>query len=305
MVGRVAVLYGGESCEREVSLASGEAIWRALCAKGVEAELVDSKNKEEVLTLKTRGFTRAFIALHGRGGEDGVMQGLLDWQGLPYTGSGVLACALAMDKVLTKQIWQAQGLPVKPDCLVEKHDTYQEIVNRLGAWQFVIKPALEGSSVGVSCVQDALDFDKAWTLAGGEREKIMAEPWIVGRELSVAIVGECVLPAVEIVMPEAVAFYDFSAKYVSDKTGYLCPAPLTQAQHEMLADLAWQAFTAVGAKGWGRVDVMLDEEGQFWLLEVNLVPGMTSHSLVPMAAAAKGMAFEELVMEILRQTLEG
>lgn len=300
--GKVAVLYGGDSAEREVSLQSGQAVYQALKNSDVDAHLVDTRERERVLRLREEGFARAFVMLHGRGGEDGQMQAILDWQGIPYTGSGVLACALAMDKVLTKKLWQACGFPVKPDVVLEAGSDYESVCRALGATVLAVKPALEGSSVGVSRVDSAESFVQAIEKAGGAAEKIMAEPWVVGRELTYGIVGEHVLPGIEIAASAEHAFYDFDAKYIAEDTRYLCPAPIDEALDERLRALCREAFAVLGGRGWGRLDVMLDEAGNPWLLEVNMAPGMTSHSLVPMAAANLGWSFDTLVLSILQQT---
>ena len=301
-LGKVAVLYGGDSAERDVSLQSGQAVYDALRRSGVDAHLVDTRERARVLHLKEEGFARAFVMLHGRGGEDGQMQAILDWQGIPYTGSGVLACALAMDKVLTKKLWQACGLPVKKDIVIQPGHDYDALCRELGAERLAIKPALEGSSVGVSAVASAAELQEALRKAGGEKEKIMAEPWISGRELTYAIVGEQVLPGIEIMASAEHAFYDYDAKYLAEDTRYLCPAPIDEALDERLRKLCHSAFAALGGRGWGQLDVMLDEAGNPWLLEVNMAPGMTSHSLVPMAAQTFGWSFDTLVLSILQQT---
>lgn len=301
--GKVAVLYGGDSAEREVSLQSGAAIHQALKNSGVDAHLVDTRERERVLRLREEGFARAFVMLHGRGGEDGQMQAILDWQGIPYTGSGVLACALAMDKVLTKKLWQACGLPVKKDIVLQAGHDYAALCRELDAKRLAIKPALEGSSVGVSAVDSEAALQAAIVKAGGQAEKIMAEPWIEGRELTYAIVGGEVLPGIEIVAGDDHAFYDYDAKYIANDTRYLCPAPLEDALEKQLREMCRQAFVVLGGRGWGRVDVMLDRDNRPWLLEVNMAPGMTSHSLVPMAAAKSGWSFDKLALLILEQTL--
>lgn len=300
--GKVAVLYGGDSAERDVSLQSGQAVYESLCRSGVDAHLVDTQNHKRVLQLRDEGFARAFVMLHGRGGEDGQMQAILDWQHIPYTGSGVLACALAMDKVLTKKLWAACGLPVKTDVVLDAASDYDSVCRTLGSTLIAVKPALEGSSVGVSRVADAGQFAEAVVKAGGSAEKIMAEPWICGRELTYAIVGGQVLPGIEITAGAEHAFYDFEAKYIAEDTRYLCPAPLDAVLDKHLRELCAHAFAALGGRGWGRLDVMLDEADNPWLLEVNMAPGMTSHSLVPMAAKTFGWSFDRLVLSILQQT---
>ena len=300
--GKVAVLYGGTSSEREVSLASGAAVHEALVTSGVDAHLLDTRDHQALFNLKAQGFARAFIVLHGRGGEDGQVQAILDWQGIPYTGSGVLACALAMDKVLTKRVWQASGLPVQPDVVIDVATTYDELVLTLGARQFAIKPALEGSSVGVSRVTSQAELAAAYQKAGGIREKVMAEPWVAGRELTYPVVGGRVLSGIEVTASAAHLFYDYDAKYLAEDTRYLCPPPIDAALDGKIRELTRRAFDVIGAKGWARVDFILDGDKRPWLLEINMVPGMTSHSLVPLAARTDGMDFAALVLEILAQT---
>ena len=300
--GKVAVLYGGTSSEREVSLASGAAVHEALVTSGVDAHLLDTRDHQALFNLKAQGFARAFIVLHGRGGEDGQVQAILDWQGIPYTGSGVLACALAMDKVLTKRVWQASGLPVQPDVVIDVATTYDELVLTLGARQFAVKPALEGSSVGVSRVTNQAELVAAYQKAGGIREKVMAEPWVAGRELTYPVVGGRVLPGIEVTASAAHLFYDYDAKYLAEDTRYLCPPPIDAALDGKIRELTRRAFDVIGAKGWARVDFILDGDNRPWLLEINMVPGMTSHSLVPLAARTDGMDFAALVLEILAQT---
>lgn len=300
--GKVAVLYGGTSSEREVSLASGAAVHEALVTSGVDAHLLDTRDHQALFNLKAQGFARAFIVLHGRGGEDGQVQAILDWQGIPYTGSGVLACALAMDKVLTKRVWQASGLPVQPDVVIDVATTYDELVLTLGARQFAIKPALEGSSVGVSRVTNQAELVAAYQKAGGIREKVMAEPWVTGRELTYPVVGGRVLSGIEVTASAAHLFYDYDAKYLAEDTRYLCPPPVDAALDGKIRELTRRAFDVIGAKGWARVDFILDGDKRPWLLEINMVPGMTSHSLVPLAARTDGMDFAALVLEILAQT---
>ncbi|MDO4776629.1 MAG: D-alanine--D-alanine ligase [Cardiobacteriaceae bacterium] len=301
--GKVTVLYGGDSAEREVSLLSGQAVFAALAQSGVDAHLVDTRERERVLALKSEGYDRAFVMLHGRGGEDGQMQAILDWQGIPYTGSGVLACALAMDKVLTKKLWQACGLPVKKDVVIEPGMDYARLARELDAARLAIKPALEGSSVGVSAVENEAEFQQAIVKAGGYGEKIMAEPWVLGRELTYAIVGDLSLPGIEIAASDAHLFYDYDAKYLAEDTRYLCPPPIAETLEDDLRKLAREAFAVLGGRGWGRVDMMLDTDNRPWLLEVNMAPGMTSHSLVPMAAKTAGWSFDKLVLFILQETL--
>ena len=298
--GKVAVLYGGRSAERDVSLNSGRAVHEGLCAYDIDAHLVDTATVDVLHELKV--YDRAFIVLHGRGGEDGQMQALLDYLDIPYTGSGMAACVLGMDKLLTKSIWRDAGLPVLPDLRLSAQDSYESIVAQLGSGQFVVKPALEGSSVGVSKVVDANALTKAYQVAGGDKEKIMAEPWVEGRELTYAVLGERVLPGIEITASKQHVFYDYEAKYLADDTRYVCPAPIDSELDDFLRSTALKAFKALGAYGWGRVDYLLDDEGKASLLEINTVPGMTSHSLVPLAARTAGIDFETLVVTILQTT---
>lgn len=298
--GRVAVLYGGWSAEREVSLKSGRAVLEALQARGVDAHGIDA-GRDVVEQLKAGGFDRAFIVMHGRGGEDGVIQGALDLIGLPYTGSGVLASALGMDKLRTKQIWLGAGLPT-PAFRVLESGADAEAAGQALALPLMVKPALEGSSIGMSKVRSATDLPAAFAKASGFGP-VLAEQFIEGGEYTVAILGDRALPPIR--LETSHDFYDFDAKYIANDTRYHCPCGLPPEAEDELQRLALAAFRAVGASGWGRVDVMRDGEGRFWLLEINTVPGMTDHSLVPMAARVAGMEFGELVWRILATTLEG
>lgn len=293
--GKVAVLFGGTSAEREISLLSGNAVLEALRARGVDAHAVDPAT-DELTTLKQQGFERAFIALHGRGGEDGTVQGLLDCIGLPYTGSGVMASALGLDKWRCKMIWRACGLPT-PDCeeLTAASD-WAAIEARLGLPIFV-KPVHEGSSVGAVKVTEAGQLRAAWQEAAKYDARVLAEVFVDGQELTVPFLGERILPSVRIVAPGG--NYDFEHKYFSDETQYFCPSGLREDEEAELARIVRRAVDVLGASGWGRVDVLRDREGRFWLLEINTVPGMTTHSLVPMSAKVTGMAFDELCMQIL------
>ncbi len=294
--GRVAVLMGGPSAEREVSLKSGAAVLAALRAAGVDAHPVDVQDPGVVRTLLDGGFDRVFNILHGRLGEDGVVQGALDLMGLPYTGSGVLASALAMDKARSKQIWAAEGLPTPAfQWLGADHDP-EAVVARLGL-PLMIKPAREGSSIGMSKVERVEDLRGAWEKAARYDHRVIAETWVQGAEYTVAILGQEVLPAIRLETPRQ--FYDFEAKYRADSTRYHCPAGLSPTDEAALRALARRAFDTLGARGWGRVDLMVDEAGGPWLIELNTVPGMTDHSLVPMAARAAGMDFQDLVLAIL------
>ncbi len=299
--GKVAVLMGGWSAEREVSLRSGAAVLAALKAAGVDAHGIDA-GRDVLEKLSAGRFDRVFNILHGRGGEDGVMQGALEVLGLPYTGSGVLASALSMDKLRSKQIWQSMGLPTPPSAVLRREEDLAPALRELGL-PLVIKPAHEGSSVGMSKVTRAEDLHAAWALAARYDDCVFAERWITGKEYTVALLGEQALPAIRVETPNA--FYDYHAKYQADTTRYHCPCGLEAAALQRLETLVKQAFHALGARGWGRVDVMCDEQGQFWLIELNSIPGMTDHSLVPKAAKAAGIEFQELVLRILAQTLEG
>jgi len=293
--GRVAVLYGGQSAERSVSLNSGRAVCQALRDGGVDAHGVDVGD-DIVQQLQQGGFDRAFIILHGRGGEDGVMQALLQCLGLPYTGSGVMGSALAMDKLMTKCLWQGAGLPTPPHVLLDGSASAEQQAGQLGL-PLIVKPAGEGSSIGMSKVERLDTLHVAWVRAAEQDTRVFAERWIQGSEYTVAIIGDQALPLIRIETPNS--FYDFEAKYEADTTRYVCPCGLTPAQEQALQQLAMQAFTLLGCSGWGRVDLFVDDQGQAWLIEVNTVPGMTDHSLVPMAAQAAGMDFATLVWRIL------
>jgi len=293
--GKVAVLLGGKSAEREVSLKSGGMVLAALRKKGVDAHPFEPKERDVQDLVKER-FARVFIALHGRFGEDGTLQGVLEWLGIPYTGSGVLASALAMDKVRTKRLWAAEGLPTAPYALLEKDTDLKAVGKRLGTPMFV-KPASEGSSVGMTKVKKIGDLEEAYALAVNYDPVVIAEKFIDGPELTVAIVGERVLPIIRIETPRE--FYDYEAKYVANDTRYLIPCGLPQKKEKEIQALCLKAFRALGCRGWGRVDLMLDKRGKPFLLEVNTSPGMTDHSLVPMAARAVGISYEDLCVKVL------
>ncbi len=296
--GRVAVLMGGESAEREVSLRSGNAVLAALKARGIAAYGVDWRAARLPELLLDRP-DRVFIALHGRGGEDGILQGTLQLAGIPYTGSGVLGCALSMDKIRAKEIWRATGLPTPEFLIVDESLDTAAVVARLGL-PLMVKPAREGSSIGISLVTRAADLPAAVALARECDPQVLIETYVRGGEYTVALVGGEVLPAIKLETPRA--FYDYEAKYHADTTRYLCPAGLSAKDEATLGALAHKAFAALDAAGWGRVDFMRDEAGQPWLIELNAVPGMTDHSLVPMAAAQAGWSFEELVSRILESS---
>jgi D-alanine-D-alanine ligase len=298
--GKVAVLMGGRSAEREISLRSGTAVLAGLQRRGVDAHGIDA-GAEVLARLAEGGFDRVFNALHGRGGEDGVMQGALDTMGLPYTGSGVLASALSMDKLRSKQIWAAMGLSTPEMVVINSPADLEQAVNQLGL-PLVVKPAHEGSSVGMTKIKEVGQCATAWALASKYDACVFAERWITGNEYTVAILGDQVLPPIRVVTPNE--FYDFEAKYQANTTQYLIPCGLSEEKIVELQQLALSAFRALDAKGWGRVDVMQDQDGKFWLIELNSVPGMTETSLVPKAAKASGIDFDELVVRILAQTLE-
>ncbi|WP_379058877.1 D-alanine--D-alanine ligase [Pectobacterium brasiliense] len=302
MTEKVAVLLGGTSAEREVSLLSGQAVLAGLKEAGINAHAVDTRDVS-VTTLNEEGFTKVFIALHGRGGEDGTLQGVLEFLGLPYTGSGVMASALTMDKLRTKQVWQAVGLPVSPYVALDRRQYSETAANALLAkfthlgLPLIVKPSREGSSVGMSKVNTLSELPAALEEAFRHDDDILIEKWLSGPEYTVAILGDDVLPSIRI--QPAGTFYDYEAKYLSDDTQYFCPSGLPDDKEQVLAGLAMAAYRAVGCSGWGRVDFMLDSDGAFYLLEVNTSPGMTSHSLVPMAARQRGLTFSQLVVKIL------
>lgn len=295
--GKVAVILGGTSAEREVSLASGDRVFAALARKGVECKLIDSAD-DLVGQLNEYQPDRVFIALHGRGGEDGTVQGMLELMGIPYTGSGVMSSALAMDKYRSKLLWQAIGLPTPDFRLVEQEEGLEGCEELLPVF---VKPSLEGSSVGGGVVVKESDLFPAWEKAQGYNGPVLVEQLIEGPEFTVTILNGQALPAIRI--QAADVFYDYEAKYLSDDTGYHLPCGLTKSKEQELQALALTAFEALGCSGWGRVDFMQDERGRFWLLEVNTIPGMTDHSLVPMAAKAVGLSFDDLVIEVLKSSL--
>ncbi|MDQ8037453.1 MAG: D-alanine--D-alanine ligase [Pedobacter sp.] len=297
--GRVAVLLGGTAAERGISLISGTAVLEALQAAGVDAIGFDPAERP---IAEISQFDRAFIVLHGRGGEDGTMQGLLELLKIPYTGSGVLASAIGMDKEKTKLVWLASGLPTPKYRKLTPGMDFDAVARDLGL-PLMIKPSHEGSSIGMCKVMKAEELPAGFANAAAYDSEVIAETWIGGsQEYTVVILGGEALPVIR--MKTDRDFYDFEAKYQAHDTQYLCPCGLPAEKEKELQELALKAFDAVGAKGWGRVDAMMDEQGRFWLLEVNTVPGMTDHSLVPMAAKAQGLSFTDLVLEILSQTLE-
>jgi D-alanine-D-alanine ligase len=293
--GKVAVLLGGNTAEREVSLKSGSMVLAALREAGVDAHPFDPAERGLQALIDER-FARAFIALHGRFGEDGTVQGALEFLGLPYTGSGVLGSALAMDKLRAKLLWQAMGIPTPPHELLLAESDFRAVAQRLGL-PIMVKPASEGSSVGMSKVRAAGDLEEAYALAVNYDRTVLAEKFIGGDELTAGILGKQALPLIRLETPRD--FYDYDAKYLRDDTRYLLPCGLPADRERELQQLCLRAFDALGCSGWGRVDLMLDPVGKPWLLEVNTAPGMTDHSLVPMAARHAGMSFSQLCVRIL------
>ena len=293
--GRVAVLMGGWSAERAISLLSGEEVLQALLESGVDAHRVDVGH--DISEVLSRGkFDRAFNVLHGRGGEDGTMQGLMNAMNLPYTGSDVLGSALAMDKCRSKQVWMSMGFASPEFVVLETEEDCVKAVKSLGL-PLIVKPVLEGSSIGMSKVDEASQMVAAFDKARECKGCIIAETWVQGGEYTAAIVGRRVLPMIKLETPRA--FYDYVAKYESDDTKYICPCGLDQSFENELAEWALNAFDALGASGWGRVDFIVDSTGKPWLIEVDTIPGMTDHSLVPMAARHAGISFNQLVVAIL------
>ncbi|WP_009205483.1 D-alanine--D-alanine ligase [Sulfuricella denitrificans] len=301
LFGKVAVLLGGKSAEREVSLKSGNAVLAALKRSGVDAHAFDPSERE-LGELKRDGYQRVFITLHGGQGEDGTVQGALALLGIPYTGSGVLASALAMDKWRSKLVWQAAGMPVPAYELLDAASDFAAVAVRLGLPLFV-KPANEGSSVGISKVKSVADLRAAFELAARYDDLVIAEQFVGGGEYTVAILGSEVLPVIKI--EPANEFYDYEAKYLRDDTRYLCPCGLSAEQESEIQRLAKQGYAIIGGAGWGRVDFLLDAAGKPYLLEANTSPGMTDHSLVPMAARAAGLSFEDLVIKVLELASAG
>jgi D-alanine-D-alanine ligase len=291
--GPVAVLLGGKASERAVSLKSGNAVLEALRAAGVDAHPIDTQDDNWLQAV--RQFPHAFIALHGPGGEDGIVQSILEELNISYTGSAVLASALGMDKLRTKQLWQGVGLSTPAFTELNEHSNWSDIMQRFGA--AMVKPAHEGSSIGMARVTTAEELQAAFFAAAKYDTSVIAEQWIAGAEFTVAILGDRALPSIR--LETSHSFYDFDAKYLANDTRYLCPCGLDEEKEKALQVLALKAFEAVGCRDWGRVDVMQNQQGEFFLLEVNTVPGMTDHSLVPMAAKVAGMDFNHLVAFIL------
>ncbi|MBK6975464.1 MAG: D-alanine--D-alanine ligase [Sterolibacteriaceae bacterium] len=299
--GKVAVLFGGSGAEREISLLSGIAVLEALQSRGVDAHAYDPAQKS-LCALKDEGFQRAFIALHGRGGEDGTLQGALETLGVPYTGSGVMASAISMDKWRTKLIWLAHGLPTPRYRMLRADTDWAEVVTDLGLPIFV-KPAREGSSVGATKVTEVGQLRAAWALAAKHDSLVLAEAFVAGQELTCAFLGDRALPVVRIVPPGG--NYDYQNKYFSDQTRYFCPSGLAPELEARIQADVMESANILGCRGWGRADLILRDNGQAQLLEMNTSPGMTGHSLVPMAARAAGIGFEDLCLRILEMAQLG
>lgn len=297
--GKVAVLMGGWAAERDISLKSGAAVLTALQSAGVDAYGVDV-GRDILNILQVGKYDRAFNVLHGRGGEDGVMQGVLDVLQLPYTGCGVMASAISMDKLMTKRIWMGSGLPTPRFEMLAAESDFNAVVERLGL-PLMVKPATEGSSIGMAKISKAEQLESAWKVAAEYDDQVFAEQWVEGDEYTCALLGNDAQPLIRLEVQSD--FYDYEAKYQSNDTKYHCPCGLSASDEDELQVLSLQAFAAVNGEGWGRVDMMRDQSGKTWLIEVNTVPGMTDHSLVPMAAEANGISFENLVVKILETTV--
>lgn len=301
--GRVAVLLGGNSAEREVSLRSGSAVLNALLRQGIDAIAIDPKI-DDLVDLKKKNIDRVFIALHGRGGEDGSIQGFLSTLNIPFTGSDVISSAIAMDKSKTKQIWQSLDLPTASYQIIVKDDfdqSHAKDILRSLSGKVIVKPVNEGSSIGMAKVETAEELIAALSNAFKFDNRVLLEAWITGEEFTVSMLNGKVLPAIR--MHTEHVFYDYQAKYQSGETEYYCPCGLDKQSLAALNDLTEKAFNAIGCSGWGRIDVMRDKAGNWYLLEVNTVPGMTETSLVPKAAKQAGYDFDQLVLQILKQTL--
>jgi D-alanine-D-alanine ligase len=300
-LGKVGVLYGGRSAEREVSLMSGQAVYDALLAQGVRAHLFDV-GQHSLGELAAQQFDRVFVALHGRYGEDGTIQGALELLGIPYTGSGHLASALAMDKIMTKRLWQQAGLPTPDYRVIEQEEDLHALPETIGL-PLILKAPNEGSTIGLCKVVEAQALVSAYEAVRQYDLTILAEKFIAGRELTVAVLGAGntahALPIVEIIAPGG--DYDYQSKYFSDETQYVCPAKLSDALMQQISEIAVRAYQVLGCEGWARADLMLDTNLKPWLLEMNTSPGMTGHSLVPMAAKAAGLEFAQLCLQILSQ----
>lgn len=298
--GKVAVLMGGSAAEREISIKSGTAVLQALQRKGVNVTGVDVTD-DLIQPLLGKEFDRVFNIIHGRGGEDGMLQGVLEAMQIPYTGSGVMASALSMDKLRTKLCWQGQGLTTPAWCLLRTEEDIEKCIKKLD-FPMIVKPALEGSSIGMSKASSRDELIIAWRLAAKYQCDVYAESWVEGKEYTVGVLANEALPVIRLETPNV--FYDYDAKYFSDTTQYHCPSGLGEEKESALQELAVTACEVVNVCGWARVDVFIDEAGQSQLIEVNTVPGMTDHSLVPMAARAIGIEFDELVWRILETSVE-
>jgi|TARA_B110000208_G_scaffold38433_1_gene50829 D-alanine-D-alanine ligase len=299
---RVAVIYGGTSAEREISLMSGKQVLAHLQSAGVNAFGLDlgDDDQDQLKQLQQANMDVAFIMLHGRGGEDGTLQGALELMSVPYTGCGVLASSLGMNKLMTKLVWLAQGVATPAYEILNNASNWTEVAQRLGL-PLVVKPVHEGSSLGINIVDSVATLERAYRDAATYDRQVMAEQFIDGDEYTVPILNDYSLPAIRLETDNT--FYDLEAKYYSDKTRYLFDNPMTQAQQKAMQDECRCAFEVLACRDWGRIDVMRDKQGKNWLLEVNTVPGMTSHSLVPMAAQAAGLSFSQLVLVILNLAL--
>jgi D-alanine-D-alanine ligase len=298
-LGRMGVLYGGVSAEREISLQSGQAVLQALLNVGVNAVGIDI-GPDAIQQLQKEKLDSVFIALHGAGGEDGSMQALLEFMKLPYTGSGIAASALCMDKVRTKHLWRGVNIPTPEYAVLDKDCDWSATLQTLGGSAFV-KPVHEGSSIGMTIASTAAELEQAYQAASAYDQAVMAERCIRGAEYTVAILNGESLPPIKLETDHV--FYDFDAKYLAEDTRYLCPCGLPEQKENELRHLALRAFEFVGCRGWGRVDVMANAQGDFYLLEINTIPGMTSHSLVPMAARVAGYSFDDLVLAIAQQAI--
>jgi D-alanine-D-alanine ligase len=294
-LGKVAVLMGGPSAEREISLISGKAVLAALEGKGVDAHAFDPAQRE-LFDLKREGFERVFIALHGRFGEDGTVQGALEVMRIPYTGSGVMASALAMDKWRTKLVWHAAGIPTPRFAMVNRETSWERIADMLGL-PVIVKPSREGSTIGLTKVARVGDLAAAYELAAGFDDLVLAEEFVPGKELTASILGEAALPLVRIEAPQG--NYDYQNKYFTDETKYFCPAGIDSRLEDEIRAAALRSFRVLGCRGWGRADVMVRQDGSYSFLEMNTAPGMTGHSLVPIAARAAGYDYAELCLRIL------
>lgn len=301
-LGKIAVIMGGNAAERAVSLRSGDAVYQALVNAGAEVVAIDVHGHglaQLLEQLQQHNIDLVFNAMHGRGGEDGAIQGVLDWINVPYTGSGVMASAIAMDKWRTKLLWAAAGLPTPKAFLLDGNSDWLEMINQLEN-NAIVKPAREGSSIGMRRVHNQLDLQESYVYASQYDALVLAEQWVTGAEFTVAIVNNEVLPPIR--LQTSHEFYDYEAKYQANDTQYILPCGLTAEKEQELKALCLQAFNILGCEGWARLDVMQDEQEHFWLLEANTVPGMTDHSLVPMAAKAAGMDFTQLVITLLQET---